>query len=319
MNPEVLRRVLVVDDEPNIVNSVRRELKTPPLGGYEVEGYSDPRLALERARSQAFDVVISDYRMPGMTGIEFLGELAAIQPECVPIVLSGQTDLDALTRMVNETRIHRFIAKPWDSHFLKSAVAQAIELKAAVQENARLAALARAGNLPPVQVDESDIEHILIVDDDTDVLKSLSRLLTNRGRIDQLFAAIWAEAARPGSSLKDRNICVHTAWSPQQAIELAAGTEFSCVIADQRMPGTSGVELLTLFARQQPECARILMSGGLSRDDLAEAVDQAGIFGFFAKPWRDCELKSCIAQALSCRRVQRENRLLAEMVRKAAK
>ncbi|MBI5792168.1 MAG: response regulator, partial [Rhodocyclales bacterium] len=66
MDSQLLRRVLVVDDEPSIVNSVRRELMTPPLGRYryEVEGYSDPAQALERARNQKFDVVVSDYRMP---------------------------------------------------------------------------------------------------------------------------------------------------------------------------------------------------------------------------------------------------------------
>ncbi len=321
MNSLLLRRILVVDDEPNIVSSVRRELTTHPLGRFhhEVEGYADPAEALDRARSQAFDVVISDYRMPAMTGVEFLKRLTVIQPECVRIVLSGQTDMDALAAMINETHIYRFIPKPWNEYSLKSSVAQALEFKSAVQENKRLAGLVKGHDIALAQPDQAALEHILIVDDDTDVLKSLSRSLTNHSMVHNLFSAIRAELThRKDESLNERNIRVQSAWSPQQAIELAAATEFSCVLADQRMPGMSGVELLTLFAEKQPDCARILFSGAIKQADLIDAVDAAHIFGFIAKPWQDYELKSCVAQALGYRHINRENRILAEIIRKAA-
>lgn len=319
MNSPLQRRVLVVDDEQNIVNSVRRELSTPPLGRYryEVEGFSDARQALERAKSQVFDVVISDYRMPVMSGTEFLKALALIQPECARIVLSGQTDMPALMTMVNETHIYRFIPKPWHDYFLKSSVAQAIEFKSALQENKRLADLVKNSDIHFEQVEEDAIDHVLVVDDEPGVLNSLSRLLSTHSRIEELFTAIRAEIAhRPAAPLDDRKIRVQVASSPRQALKLAETTEFSCILADQRMPEMSGVALLTEFIDRQPDCARILVSGHLTQDDLIDAVDQAHIFGFIAKPWQDYELKACVAQALSYRRLSRENRVLAEMVRK---
>src|ERR1035437_2487693 len=114
MDPNPLRRILIVDDESAIANAVQRELSIPPLGhySYETEGYTDPAQALERTRNVSFDAVICDYRMPGMDGLEFLKSLREIQPDCARLVLSGQTDMDALIRMVNETHIYHFIPKP---------------------------------------------------------------------------------------------------------------------------------------------------------------------------------------------------------------
>ena len=134
------RRILVLDDEPNIVSAVRRELNSPPFVRYRyaVEGFTDPLQALERARAQVFDAVISDYRMPGMDGIEFLKNLAHIQPNCARIVLSGQTDMQALIQMVNETHVYRFIPKPWHDYYLKGSVAQAIKFNSVVLENKQL-------------------------------------------------------------------------------------------------------------------------------------------------------------------------------------
>lgn len=319
MTLQLYRRVLVLDDEPNIVSAVRRELSTPPLGRYryEIEGFSDPAQALERAKSQSFDAVVSDYRMPGMSGLDFLKAFAALQPECARLVLSGQTDMDALTKMVNETHIYRFIPKPWHDYFLKSSVAQAIEFKTALAENRRLAERIKETGIPLPETPQEPFDHILIVDDEPEVLNSLSRLLTSRSKVDELFAAIRGEVAHhDGAQLEERKIRVQVTTSPVQALKLADATDFACVLADQRMPEMSGVELLRQLAERHPDCARIMVSGRITQDDLVDAVDTAHIFGFIAKPWQDYELKACVAQALAYRRISIENRVLADMVRK---
>lgn len=320
MNTQLNRRVLVVDDEQNIVNAVRRELHTPPLGRYryEVEGFSDPLQALERIKAQQFDAVVSDFRMPGMTGLELLKAVADLQPECARLVLSGQTDMDALVRMVNESHIYRFIPKPWHDYFLKSSVAQAIEFNSALQENRRLADLVRSRNIALPSLAETDVEHILIVDDDPGVLASLSRVLSSHNQVDDLFNAIRAEIAqREAPALEEAKASVQVTTSPFEALKLADQTLFSCVLADFKMPGMNGIQLLEQFADRQPYCARILVSGQLGQNDLIDAVDTAHIFGYVAKPWQDYELKACVAQALAHRRMTLENRFLAEMVKRA--
>lgn len=320
MNPPILRRLMVVDDEQGIVNAVRRELNTPPLGRYryEVEGFSDPAAALERAGAQAFDAVISDFRMPDMDGFVFLKALAAIQPDCARLVLSGQTDMGDLVRMVNEIHIYRFIPKPWHDYYLKSSVGQAIDANTALAENRRLAEKVRAHNipLPPLAVNKT--EQILVVDDDSGVLDNLSRVFAGHTHVDDLFSAIRAELARSDdAALEESRISVQTTTSPLHALKMADDLTFSCIVADDRMPEMSGVELLQQFADKQPDCGRVLIGSNLSQDNLIDAVDSAHIFGFVAKPWQDYEIKACVARALTQRRLVIENRILAEMVRKA--
>jgi DNA-binding NtrC family response regulator len=315
-----LFRVLVVDDESSIVNSVRRELCTPPLGRYryDVKGFTDPVQALECARSETFDVVICDYRMPGMDGLELLKALAVVQPECARVVLSGQTDMNALVKMINETHIFRFIPKPWHDYFLKSSVAQAIELAGALRENRRLAGAVRERGIavPPLFGNAGD--EMLIVDGDAAAAANLERVLSSHTETDDLFAAIRAELAQqPPGTLEEAKNKITTAASGQAALKLAHTKAFSCVLVDFKLPDMSGIELLQQFADKQPDCTRILTSGHLTQNDLIDAVDAAHIFGFVAKPWQDYEVKACVAQGLAQRRVVLENRMLAEMVRKA--
>ena len=319
MDAKPVCRLMLVDDEPAIVNAVRRELSAEPTGRYrfEVEGFTDPAAALEHAGGARFDAVLSDYRMPGMDGLEFLKAFAAVQPDCARLVLSGQTDMDSLIRMVNETHIYRFIPKPWHDYFLKSSLYQALDYSHAVAENRRLANVVREKGIavPPL---EGNIDHILIVDDDPGILASLSRMLTQRSRMDDLFAAIRAEVANKGGPVLDEGrVSVQITPSPLHALQMAKAVTFSCIVADYRMPEMNGGELLEKFADEQPDCARLLISGQIGLDELIFALDMAHIFGFIEKPWRDFELKANIAQALAFRRMQIENRTLADMLIKA--
>lgn len=320
MDTKQCRRVLVVDDEQNIVNAVQRELNAPPFVRYRytVEGFTDPLLALARAREQSFDAVICDYRMPGMDGVELLKALAEIQPDCARLVLSGQTDMAALIRMVNETHIYRFIPKPWHDYYLKGSLLQAIEYAGLLSEHRRLAALIRENGMLTLPVEARAIDQVLIVDDDPAVLNSLSRVLTHHSRIDDLFSTIRAEVAHhPGPMLDEGMISVQVTPSPRHALKMAEEISFSCIVADYHMPEMNGIDLLQRFFDLQPDCERVLLSGDIGENDLIYAVDSVHIFAFIDKPWTDFEFKAQIALALSRRRMLNENRLLAEMVKRS--
>lgn len=135
--------ILLVDDEPHILTALQRlmhnGLKDAGGGRYQVECFTDAMLALARARERAFALVISDQRMPGMTGVQFLTALRQIQPDCGRIVLSGYADLNALMAAINEAAIDRFISKPWTDFELLSAVRQALRIRELSMENQRLA------------------------------------------------------------------------------------------------------------------------------------------------------------------------------------
>jgi response regulator RpfG family c-di-GMP phosphodiesterase len=313
MQESAERRILVVDDEPNIVNAVRRELHAPPFdfSAYAIDGYTDPVLALQRASEVAYDAVISDYRMPTMDGIAFLCELARMQPDCMRLVLSGQSDFGTLARLVNESRIYRFIAKPWNAHYLKAALAQSLDYGEVLRENRRLVGLAAAHGLAPAAGAETG--QVLIVDDDRAVVNSLSRALRPPLGDDGLFVAIRDEAG-PGAAMVGE-ASIHAAHSAAEALRMAEATDFSCIVSDFRMPEMNGVELLKRFAARQPDCTRILISGQIERDDLLLAINQAHIFAFLDKPWTDHDLKAGVLLGLSRHRMLLENRRLVELVR----
>ncbi len=135
-------RIMLVDDEENILNALRRVLLAgsgETNGPFTVETFTTPEAALKRGESTAFDLVISDYRMPGMNGVEFLKAFKRMQPNVARLILSGYADLDGLIGAINEVQIYRFLGKPWHDYDLKSAIAQALAYRGMLLENQRLA------------------------------------------------------------------------------------------------------------------------------------------------------------------------------------
>jgi DNA-binding NtrC family response regulator len=310
-----MHRILLVDDEQGILNAVRRELSTPPFGRhrYEIETFTNPLEALERAKVQEFEAVLSDYRMPEMSGLDFLNALGKIQPDCARIVLSGQTDLDSLIRMINETHIYRFIPKPWSSYFLKSSLAQAIDFRQANVEGLHLAKTLRAHGIDLPLGAMNAVDQVLVVDDDVNVANAVARNLTQRSRLDDVFREVREDAHNLVPNIDPARISVQISNSPQHALKMAGDVTFSCVIADYRMPGMDGAQFLAAFAEKQPDCACIMLSGAANMESIVIALDLAHIHAFIAKPWTDYELRAAVAQALMRRRLAVENRVLAQM------
>src|SRR6187551_2850012 len=120
-------RILLVDDEPNILSALRRCLASIDVGeldgdALKVEAFTSPEQALERSEEQDFDLVMTDYRMPGMDGVEFLSAMMELQPTVPRVICSGYADRDAIIAAVNEVQLARFIGKPWVDDELASAV-----------------------------------------------------------------------------------------------------------------------------------------------------------------------------------------------------
>ena len=144
-----MSHILIVDDDESILKALRRVLTlTPcPVGGevrrLKVDIFSSPEDALEQAQQTAYDLVISDYRMPGMNGVQFLKAFRETQPDAARLILSGYADLDGLIGAINEAGIIRFLSKPWNDYELVSSIGQALALRELMQENQRLADQAR--------------------------------------------------------------------------------------------------------------------------------------------------------------------------------
>lgn len=134
MNPPP-RTLLLVDDEVNILSALQRALRRD---GYRILASDDPREGLDILAREPVDVILSDQRMPGMTGVEFLRQAKETHPDTVRIVLSGYTDLQFITDAINEGAIYKFLTKPWDDQQLREQIREAFHHKEVRDENLRL-------------------------------------------------------------------------------------------------------------------------------------------------------------------------------------
>jgi CheY-like chemotaxis protein len=114
--------LLLVDDEPNILNAIKRLLRRE---GYRILCAESAAQGLDLLATHRVHVVISDQRMPVMTGTEFLSRVKDLYPDTVRLVLSGYSELESLTDAINKGAIYRYISKPWEDDKFKQDVTQA--------------------------------------------------------------------------------------------------------------------------------------------------------------------------------------------------
>jgi len=143
-------RILLLDDEPNILAALKRVLMDEP---YEILDADSGEKGLEILHAKPCKVVISDERMPGMGGAEFLSRVKDKFPETVRILLTGYASIDAAMKAVNDGEIYRFFMKPWDDTDLRMAIRSAIEKYDLQNENERLLEVVRkqAGELSSIE------------------------------------------------------------------------------------------------------------------------------------------------------------------------
>ena len=137
------RTLLLVDDEPNILASLKRLLRRD---AYHILTANSGQEGLDVLASNAVDVIVSDQRMPGMLGADFLRKAKLLCPQTIRIMLSGYTELQAVTDAVNEGAIFKFLTKPWEDHQLREHIAEAFRLKGIDDDNVRLNAQLRDAN-----------------------------------------------------------------------------------------------------------------------------------------------------------------------------
>src|SRR5690348_4972272 len=113
--------ILLVDDEPEILFSLRGLLRRD----FEVHTAESGTEAIEVLKQQPIHVIMTDQRMPDMTGVQLLHRVAGEHPQAIRMVFTGYADIKAVIDAVNEGHIYRYITKPWDPDELLSVLRQA--------------------------------------------------------------------------------------------------------------------------------------------------------------------------------------------------
>jgi FixJ family two-component response regulator len=139
-----LPRVLVVDDEEAILETMTFTFQDD----YEVHTSTDARKALDILdKDGPFAVVLTDQRMPGMSGVEFVAEVFRRHPATVRMILTGFSDIEAIIQAINDGHVYAYITKPWEPEQLKQLMKQAVEHHKLAVENERLLQDLRKANV----------------------------------------------------------------------------------------------------------------------------------------------------------------------------
>jgi DNA-binding NtrC family response regulator len=117
--------ILLVDDEGMILTSIRTLLVLE--ADYQIEAFTNPLEAALYLEKNPVDVTVSDYLMPGMTGIQLLAEAKRLQPEASRVLLTGHADKASAIQAINQVSLFQYLEKPWDNTQLLLVIQQAVE------------------------------------------------------------------------------------------------------------------------------------------------------------------------------------------------
>jgi serine/threonine-protein kinase len=257
-------RILFVDDEERILNAVRALFRHD----YEVSTATGGEAGLVAIKEHDFHVIVSDQRMPGVTGVELLRQARTIAPNAVRILLTGYTDLAALVGSINQGEIFKFVMKPWDNDDLKRAVADAVRI------GLELAATAPAPATPPPRAEHPrSAGSLLVIDPKEGLAVGLERLLAGSAKVMQVK-------------------------TPQEAAKVLQGQEIAAIVADLGA-GTDGlVALFKQLKEKRPEILSILLAEEPDSELGIELINRAQIYRFLPKPVSAKELRTQVAAAM---------------------
>ncbi len=136
--------ILILDDEQNILNSLKRLFINEPFDLFLTTNHEEALRMLEKEKN--IKVVMSDHRMPAITGVEFLKGVKNRNPQIIRILFTGYADIKAAEDAINQGEVYRFINKPWSDGDLKATLREAVKRFDLVEENRKLLELTQKQN-----------------------------------------------------------------------------------------------------------------------------------------------------------------------------
>jgi DNA-binding NtrC family response regulator len=263
--PEKLGQVLCVDDEPSILRSLQWLLKKQ----FDVKTAASGNEALALLETNDFDVIVSDQRMPGMMGSEFLHEARKISPRAMRILLTGYSDLPAILRSVNDGEVFRFVNKPWNIKELPRIIADAASIA-----KSQTAETQDSDSESEVDIRE---ETILLIDDDP--------------MMGQLIALAL------GSGVK-----VAHAASLAEAVSIFDEQNVGIIVSDTRVSNLDTTTMLKVLKHEHPEIVTVVYTATADAVDVITLINEGQIFRFIPKPVKMVMLKQALMAAALKRR-----------------
>ncbi|MDH3673696.1 MAG: response regulator [Gammaproteobacteria bacterium] len=253
-------RVLFVDDEPKILNSMRWLFNRD----YELYFANSGQEAIDAIRRNKFHVIVSDQRMPGITGIEVLREAKKISPDTMRLLLTGYADLKAIVGSVNESEVFRFITKPWINEELKMVVKLAADT--ALHGPPVCQAAPQAVPVPAKS-------EILVIDEDPNVKHLLRQILKER-------------------------YTLYAAETLDEALTLLDEHEIKVVVSETRVANTDITTLIKLLKKHRPDIISVVLTEHSDAKTIIDLINQGQVYRFLRKPVKPGQCRLSIQSAM---------------------
>ncbi|HZM48238.1 MAG TPA: protein kinase [Burkholderiales bacterium] len=238
-------RIVFIDDEERILTA----LKSVFRANYHVFTATDGAQALDFIKKFGVHVVVSDQRMPGMTGVQVLRQLKEVAPNTVRILLTGYSDLASIVGSINEGEVFRFVSKPWNNQEIQKIVGDAVAIAMELQE-AAAAPVATTGKMSA---------GTMVIDPKDDIFRS----------VHHLFAATCP---------------VLHAGDLDEAFKILADQEIALIVADIESARDEAIATFKLLKQDHPEILAIVLTEASDSELVIELINQAQIFRFLNKP-----------------------------------
>ncbi|CAD5110160.1 response regulator [Zestomonas carbonaria] len=241
-------RILFVDDEERILRSLAMQFRRD----YVVLTETDPLRALERLRSEQVHILVSDQRMPRMTGAELLARAREEAPETLRILLTGYSDLDAAVEALNSGGIFRYLTKPWDPQ----------EMAFTLRQTAEIAARQVQASTPPAASGSGVSLTLLLLDDAAGTLSVVGDFCSAGGH----------RLLRAGSLA--------------EAMRMLNAEEVDILVSDLKLAGEDTAPLLKSLAQAHPRLLSLVVTTFRDTQALLKLINEAQIFRYLPKPVR---------------------------------
>jgi serine/threonine-protein kinase len=244
-------RVLFVDDEPRILLALKAIFRPH----YEVLTANDGQSAIELMKQHEFDVVVSDQRMPVMSGTEVLRWARKLRPRAIRILLTGYSDLNATVDAINEGEVFRFVSKPWTNQQLRDTLAAAVQASAVdepVQAEPALAPLT-AEQAAPSSVG------VLVLEPDRDTREALGRALAG-------------------------DHPVYCARALDEGLGLIARHRIGVLVTELLVDGEDLSSALGALRQYDPSLVAIVLTGQADAQRAIGLINQSQVYRLLRKP-----------------------------------
>jgi DNA-binding NtrC family response regulator len=238
--------LVLIDDEERILRSLSLLLRSR----YEVLATTDPVQVLDWVRARPVHVVVSDQRMPTISGVDLLRQIREHSPRTMRLLLTGYADLAAVESAVNDGEIFRFLEKPWNTARLQESIAAAAQIALAdfAQPASAPVAAAVAASAPVLVLDEDPLTATLV------------------------------------RSLLPADCVVATAASVEAALARLEEQEYGVILAELRHGSDDVIGALKLLKQASPRTLAIACSSLRDGRLLIDLINQGQVFRFLPKP-----------------------------------